>query len=60
MVVIPRFVGYLLLGVGLVILAKWAVTYLVSPDFFRPGVGQVVFVVALFATVIGVRQLRVR
>ncbi len=58
--VIPRFVGYLLLGIGLLVIAKWALAYLISPAFFRPGVPQVVLVVVVVAVVVGLRQYRAR
>lgn len=58
MVVIPRSVGYLLIGIGLLVLAKWALAYLVTPAFFRPVGPQAMLVVAVVAAVIGLRRYR--
>ena len=58
--VIPRSVGYLLVGIGVLLLAKWALAYLVPPTFFRPGAPQVVLVVAALAVIVALRFHRVR
>lgn len=44
---ILRYVGYLLLGVGGLLVAMWALQYLVTPIFFRPGAASLVFIAVL-------------
>ena len=56
MLVVPRAVGYLLVGAGLLILARWAVPYVVSPALFRPGVPQAVLAAAVLAGAIELRR----
>jgi hypothetical protein len=48
------------MGIGLLLLAKWALAYLVSPAFFRPGVPHVLLVVVVLAAIVGLRLRRSR
>jgi hypothetical protein len=58
--VIPRSVGYLLVGVALLVLVRWTLAYLLTPAFFRPGIPQVVVVIAVVAAIVGLGLRRVR
>jgi hypothetical protein len=54
-----RIVLFLLLGIGLLLVGSWALTYLVTPVDFRPGVAQFVLAVVLLVG-LGVLMLRRR
>ena len=58
--VILRPVGYLLVGVGILLAARWALAYLATPQLFRPGAPQVLLVIALLAAFVVPRLRRLR
>lgn len=52
MVGVCRSVGYLVGGIGLLLVAHWALAYLLSPAFFRAGITQGVLLVAGVAAIV--------
>ena len=46
-----RYLLFLLLGIGLLVVGRWALEYLVTPGFFRPGAAQLVGAFVLVAPI---------
>jgi hypothetical protein len=50
--VLIRSVLFLVLGIGLLLVGSWVLTYLVTPVDFRPGATPVVLAVALVVGIV--------
>lgn len=53
-----RYLLFLLLGIGLLVVGRWALEYLITPVFFRPGAAPLVLTVVLAAIAVFVLRGR--